>query len=148
MKSVYAKAIAAGANATSPVVLRIKSVVKDLDASDVAADPRITVVGKLGNGASVIEVDRYRTNTQIMQGLAARGRNLSEIAGNTRILVTVQAPDATAEAAFGAPVLFKVPLRAKPGWQRVALDVAVPELTDLMRKLKATPVVLEHVYDY
>lgn len=148
VKSVYAKAIAAGANATSPVVLRIQSVVKDLDAGDVAADPRISIVRKLDDGASVVEVDRYRTNTQIMQGLASRGRNMIEIAGNTRILVTVQAPDQTLPETFGAPILFKVPLRAKPGWQRVALDVPVPALLELMRRLSATPIVLEHVYDY
>ena len=146
-KTLYARLIAVGA-ATSPAPLRIKSVVADLDATDVEADSRIAVVRKLQDGASVIETDRYRTFTEVVRGLAARGRTLREIAGNANILVTIHAPEADMIAIPGAAVLLSVPIRAKPGWKRVALDVRVDRLTALIGELARAGLVLEHVYDY
>jgi hypothetical protein len=146
-KAVYARLIAVGA-AASQAPLRIRSVVEGLDASDLEADPRITLVRTLDSGATIIETDRYRTLTEIITGLALRGRSISEIAGSRRILVTVQVPDSDATRWQGATVLFAVPVRARPGWRRVALDARVAELTGLIRQIKAANVVLEHVYDY
>ncbi|MGH6814250.1 MAG: hypothetical protein ACREC6_00940, partial [Hyphomicrobiaceae bacterium] len=147
-KAIYARLIALGA-AASPAPLRIKSVVMGLDASDAAADPRIKIVQSLEGGATLIETDRYRTFTEIIQGLAARGRSFSEIAGNRNILVTAFVPTAGAAAPpSGAVTLFEVPVAARPGWQRGALDVQVPALTAVIRDLERMGWVLDHVYDY
>jgi hypothetical protein len=146
-KSLYAKVLGAGA-AASPAPLRIKSVVKDLAASDVVADRRITIVQALDGGGAIVETDRYRTFTEIMQGLAARGRNFSEIAGNQNILITVLAPDGKTTLPGGTSLLFEVPVGARPGWRRLALDVKVPGLTAAIREIERTGLVLEHVYDY
>ncbi len=147
VKSVYAKALGALAG-LDPAPLKIRSVVARLDKSDMAADDRITVIKILDDGRTIIETPRYRTFTEIIRGLAARGRNFTEIAGNDDILVTVKAPPGEPLDFAGATPLFEVPIQAKPGWRRVGLDVKVPALTELIRKLATTKVELEHVYDY
>ncbi len=131
-----------------PAPLKIRSVVSGLDKTDTDADPRITVIKTLDDGHTVIDTPRYRAFTEIMRGLAARNRNFTEIAGNDDILVTVKVPPGEAVEFPGAKPLFEVPIQAKPGWRRVGLDVKVPALTDLIRKLTTTKVELEHVYDY
>jgi hypothetical protein len=147
-KSIYARLIAAGAGATMPIVPRIRAVIAPPAANDAAADPRIRVIETRPDGATVIEVDRYRTHTEIMKGLAARGRAYSEIAGNRNILMTVFAPAGTTVLPKGARLLFEVPVGARPGFVRRALDVGVSDLMALIRNLPASGMVLEHVYDY
>jgi hypothetical protein len=147
VKSIYAQLIGLGA-ATMPAAARIRSVVADLDPADMAADPRITLVRHAAQGASIIETDRYRTLTGIMQGLARRGRNLVEIAGNSNILVTVLAPAEQPVILKDATVLLDVPVQGRPGWRRIALDVKVPSLLAMIRQMEGTRLELEHVYDY
>lgn len=145
-KSIYAQLRTAGASA-SPAPLRIKSVVTNLGPTDLAADPRIKLVEMLGS-ASIIETDRYSTFADIMTGMAKRSANFIEIAGNQNILVTVLAPMETTTVPEGAALLFQVPVAARPGWQRLALDVKVPELLELLRSIQRSGLLLEHVYDY
>jgi hypothetical protein len=145
-KAVYAKAIGALAG-LSPVDLRIRSVVVDLDAADVTADPRITLVRRNAN-LSIIDTPRYQTFTEILEKLAERGRDVSEIAGNRNILVTVLAPQCAPFALGEFKTLFTVPMQARPGWCRYALDVRVPRLTFLFRSLAGTKYDIEHVFDY
>jgi hypothetical protein len=146
-KAVYARLIAVGAGASGPVALQIRSVVRGLDGSDVAADNRIKVVRTLDDGAGVIETPRYRAFTEVLAGLAARGRTIAEIAGNDDVLVTVRAPQGTAVDRLGRQ-LFEVALQARPGWRRVGLDVKVPALASVLLQLREQGVELEHVYDY
>jgi hypothetical protein len=146
-KAVYAKLIGLGAAAT-PAPLTIRSVVKDLDPSDLAVASAITLIGKLPDGGSIIETPRYRAFTDILRKLAGRGRNLAEIAGNDDILVTVLASPGAGSALPDARQLFAVPVQARPGWQRLGFDVRVASLLDLMRRIEGTNIELEHVYDY
>jgi len=146
-KAVYAKLIAMGAGASGPVALRLRSVVSGLDASDVAADNRIVVVRRLASGASEIDTPRYRAFTEILAGLAERGRNIVEIAGNDDVLVTVLAPEGRAAEKLGKQ-LFWVPIQARPGWHRLGLDVKVASLASIVRQLRQEGMELEHVYDY
>ena len=147
VKAVYAKALGALAG-LDPAPLKIRSVVSGLDKTDMDADGRITVIKTLDDGRAVIETPRYRAFTEIIRGLSVRGRNFTEIAGNDDILVTVKVPPGEPVEFPGATPLFEVPIQAKPRWRRVGLDVKVPALTELIRKLTATKVELEHVYDY
>lgn len=146
-KAVYARLIAIGAGASGPVALRLRSIVADLDAADAAADRRIAVVRTLPGGAAEIETPRYREYTSILAGLAGRGRNLAEIAGNDDVLITVLAPQGPAADNLGKP-LFEVPVQARPGWRRIGLDVKVASLTSVVRRLRQSGMELEHVYDY
>ncbi|HXE89227.1 MAG TPA: hypothetical protein VN524_20775 [Hyphomicrobiaceae bacterium] len=146
-KAVYARLIAIGAGASGPVALRIRSVVSGLDASDVAADSRIAVVRTLASGASEVETPRYRAFTEVVAGLAERGRNVVEIAGNDDVLITVLAPQGKVADNLGKQ-LFEVPIQARPGWRRIGLDVKVASLASVIRQLRQDGMELEHVYDY
>lgn len=146
LKSLYAKVIAVGA-ASSPAPLRIRSVVVNLSADDLAADARLTLVERRGDKA-IIETDRYATLTDIIRKLAARGLDFSEIAGNQNIMVTVFAKDPVLSAEWGVKTLFAVPVEARPGWQRLVVDVRVGSLAGFIRALDRSELVLDHVYDY
>jgi hypothetical protein len=147
VKSIYARAIGALA-ALSPADLRIRSVVSGLDAGDLAADPRISLIERRPDGTSVIETPRYRAFTDILKGLAGRGRNLIEIAGNDEAFVTALAPTTAAAQDPTARLLFTAPLQARPGWERRGLTIAVSQLAQWMRDAPGSAVALEHVYDY
>jgi hypothetical protein len=145
-KAVYAKAIGALAG-FSPADLRIRSAVVDLGTADIAAEPRLVLVRKEGD-LSVIDTPRYQEFTEILQKLGERGRDISEIAGNRSILVTVLSPQCAPFALEEFPTLFTLPVQARPGWCRYALDVRVPRLTFLFRGLAQTKYEVEHVFDY
>lgn len=144
-KALYAKAIGALAG-LAPASLRIRSVVRGLDETDLAADRRIQIVGTGPNGATIIETPRYREFTEVLAGLANRGREVVEIAGNDDIFVTVLVSSAGA-AAIGAR-LVEVPVQANLGWRRIGVAVKVDALASFLRDLRKTNARIEHVYDY
>jgi hypothetical protein len=146
-KGVYATLIGL-ATALDPAPLKIKSVVRCQRAADLAADPRIAVVASRGAGGTVIETPRYRAFTEILLALAARGCDAVEIAGNDDILATVLAPEGHALDLPGVRPLFAVPLQARPGWQRLGLDVRVAALAELIRRMGGSGAEFEHAYDY
>jgi hypothetical protein len=146
-KAVYAKLIAVAAGASGPAALRLRSVVSGLDAADVASDDRIVVVRRLASGASEIDTPRYRAFTEVLAGLAQRGRDIVEIAGNDDVLITMLAPQGQAGDKLGTE-LFEVPIQARPGWRRIGLDIKVASLASVMRQLRQHGLELEHVYDY
>ena len=146
-KAVYAKLIGFGAGAI-PADLRIRSIVRNAEPADLAADSRIVVIGPIDGGGTMIETPRYRAFTDILLGLAARGRDMSEIAGNDDILITVLARDDAAAGKLNGKRLFLVPVQSKPGWSRIGFDVKVADLLAVIRQLKGTGAELEHVYDY
>lgn len=146
VKAVYAKALGALAG-LSPAAGTIRSVVRGLDATDLAADSRIVVVERRADGDAIVETPRYRAFTDVIAGLAARGRDLVEIAGNDVVLVTVLA-SAGAPVPAGAVPRLAVPVQARPGVERRALDVRVDALAATLRALPASGSTLEHVYDY
>ena len=147
VKAVYAKAIGWLAG-YSPADLRIMSVVRGLDESDLAADRRITRRADLGDGLVLIETPRYQEFTEIVRGLAARDRSVEEIAGNRRILATVLAPAGTSRETAGAREIFSLDIQSRPGWRRSGFDVEVPQLTRLISAVESRGAVFEHAYDY
>ena len=146
-KAVYAKLIGFGAGAI-PAELKIRSVVRNAEPADLVADPRIVVIGPIAGGGTVIETPRYRAFTEILAGLAARGRDLVEIAGNDDILVTILVRDDATAAKIDGNRLFLVPVQSRPGSNRIGFDVKVANLLAVMRQLRTTGAELEHVYDY
>jgi hypothetical protein len=85
--------------------------------------------------------------TEILAGLAVRGRGIVEIAGNDDVLITVLAPQGRAADKLRRQ-LFEVPIQARPGWRRIGLDVKVASLASILRRLPEAGIELEHVYDY
>jgi len=147
VKAIYAKAIGWLAG-YSPADLRIMSVVRGLDASDLAADRRITRVADVGDGLALIDTPRYQEFTEIVRGLGVRGRTVEEIAGNRRILATVLVPAGTSLDAAGARQIFSLEIQARPGWRRIGLDIEVPQLTAVIAAVEARGAKFEHAYDY
>lgn len=146
VKAIYAKLIAQAA-ALAPADLRIRSAINGLTDDDVAAEPRISIVERRADGSAVIETPRYRAFTDILLGLAARGRDVIEIAGQQEIFVTAIAPDAWTPPA-PAQSLFAAPLQARAGYARRGLVLPVPALAGFMREAAQAGVAVEHVYDY
>ena len=145
VKAIYAKAIGAMAG-VSPAPLQIRSVIRGLDDSDLAADKRIKRIEARPDGTAIIETPRYREFTEILLGLAARGRDVVEIAGNDDIFITLLVPPGAPEVK--GERLVSVPLQARPGWRRDGLAVEVPELAELMRSVGRSGAQFEHAYDY
>lgn len=147
VKAAYAAVLKQMAG-LAPADLRIKSIVKDIHESDLAADSRLTRVRDLGNGLTLVETPRYRAFTETLRGLASRGRQVVEIAGNHRILVTVVLSDGASLPAGIADEVFAIPIQSRPGWWRVGLDVPVARLADLIRDIEERGATFEHAYDY
>lgn len=110
-------------------------------------DPRLRPVASLGNGLLAVEAPRYETFTQLMQRLAQSPVQLLEIAGNDDVFVTLLLPEGGRPPA-GAVPLIEMPLRDRPGWRRIGLNVKVPQLLALLREARASGATVEHVYDY
>ena len=150
-KAIYAQGIGFLAG-LDPAPLSIRSVVTGIRADAPPASSGIKVIKSLSDTAAIIETPRYKAFTDIISGLGASGQSFAEIAGNDDILVTVIARNGADIGFPGTNQLFEVPLQARPGERRLGLDVKVPMLTDLIRKMNdktsATGVKLEHVYDY
>ena len=144
-KSVYAQAMQAAAG-LSPADLRIQTIVRGLDAQDLASDTNVHVIRALGGGVSLVETPRYEAYTAILARLSAQGCDFVEIAGNRSVLVTVLAPRAVPDLT-GVHTIFSTNVQTRPEWRRVGLDVAVPNLAALVRHLPSN-FVFEHVYDY
>ena len=112
-----------------------------------AVDPRLRPVARLGGGFTAVEAPRYAQFSDLMNRLAATPLELSEIAGNDDIFVTLLLP-AAVRAPAGPGRLFEIPLEDRPGWRRVGLSVKVVRLLPLLRATRAAGGELEHVYDY
>ena len=148
-KAVYGAAIGvASATALGAADQEIHTVVAGLDAAGAARDTRITVVRELGAGRTLIRTPRYRAYTEVLVGLARQGRDVVEIAGNQRILVTALVPPGPLPSLPGATRLFEAPIQSRPDRRRVGLDVTVPRLAATIRTLESAGASVEHVYDY
>ena len=104
-------------------------------------------MARLADGYLAVETPRYEEFTQLMLRLAATPIELSEIAGNDDIFVTLLLP-ANVRPPASAIVMAEVPLEDRPGWRRVGLNVKVPRLLGLIRGTRAAGGEVEHVYDY
>lgn len=148
-KALYGAVIGyASATALGPSDLEIQTVVLGLDPTDAARDARITIVRELGAGRTLIRTPRYQAYSDLLVELARRGRDVAEIAGNHRILVTILAPKAPLPPLPGTTELFEIPIQSRPDRRRIGLDVAVEQLAAAIRALERAGVVIEHVYDY
>jgi hypothetical protein len=145
-KALYAQLIKALAG-LNPAPLRLQSVVKGYAGGVSAIAKKIDVIKDVGNGAILIETQRYQEFTDIVGALAFVGVDFVEIAGNTNILVTIVAPSGSPDPALGRR-LFSVPIQARPGKVRIGTDVRVDRLGDFVRALPGAKLELEHVYDY
>ena len=148
VKAVYGALIGyASAAVLGAADRQIETVVVGLDSTD-AADPRVTIVRSVGGDRTLIRTPRYQAYSDLVVRLARRGRNIAEIAGNDRILVTVLAPTAPLPPLAGATPLFEATIQSRPDRRRVGLDVSVEQLAATIRRLERASAPIEHIYDY
>ncbi len=148
-KAVYGALIGyASATTLGAADLEIQTVVVGLEPGDVAREPKIRIVRELGGGRTLIRTPRYQAYTDLLVRLARRGRDVAEIAGNHRILVTVVAPPGPVPPLPGVAELFEARIQSRPDRRRLGLDVSVEHLAAAIRALEASGASVEHIYDY
>jgi hypothetical protein len=145
VKAIYATLLAQAA-ALSPATLTIRSVVQGGDPADATGD--IKLIERRPDGAMIIETPRYRAFTKIVLALVERKRTFQEIAGNHEVLVTVLARSESQLHLASTRELFRVPVQARPGWERRGIVLPVDMLGGLAREIQTAGGEFEHVYDY
>ena len=137
-KAAYGAVIGYASTATLGASdLDIYTVFVGLDGSDQAREPQIRVVRELGGGRTLVRTPRYQAYSDLVVRLARRGRNVAEIAGNRRILITVLAPVGPQPPLPGTSELFEVAIQSRPDRRRLGLDVSVEQLGATIRALEA-----------
>lgn len=138
-KSAYAEVIADAVQEIGVDALRMRSVIEGIPADQLERFPGVVVIEELGEGI-LVETDRYRTFTGLLQDWAKGGANMVEIAGNDEILFTIISDDAEFDGA-----LYSFPRQGYDDWRHLIL-VPVTDLLERIRDLKGAR--LEHVHDY
>ena len=105
-------------------------------------------VKQVGPEAFIVDIPRYQEFTGIASKLAERGVRFVEIAGNSRIIVSVIAPESWHYERSNAEKLFSSVILTHPERKRVVIGCDVGGLTDVLRELRAEGIEVEHVYDY
>jgi hypothetical protein len=148
-KAIYGAVIGyASTTALGTADLEIDTVVAGLDVGDQTREPQLKVVRELGAGRTLIRTPRYQAYSDLLVRLARRGRNIVEIAGNRRILITVLTPTGPRPSLAGTTELFEVAIQSRPDRKRLGLDVAVDDLGGGIRALETAGATIEHIYDY
>ncbi|MBI1891924.1 MAG: hypothetical protein HYS18_14855 [Burkholderiales bacterium] len=149
IKAVYGKLIEWATHAAYEEALMTTRVVADRMPEKLPDGLDIKVVKKLDDGRVVLDLPRYYKFRVAATDLANRGLSLTDIAGNTSvILVTVWTDGALSHSFLRHRVLFEQPLLTVPGRKRIALVIPVAELSDFLRTAERQSLTVEHVYDY
>jgi len=141
IKGAYAWLIKKATKAAYEEPLPVTAVVIDRLPAGIEKDlPELKVVT-----STLVLVPRYDKFMYYAAGLAAKGANFEEIAGNrTPILVSALVP----ETWQAEGTLLEQPILTRPHTKRVLLQVPVASLAPLLKRLAADGARLEHVYDY
>lgn len=138
-KGAYAQVIAQAVEGIGADELRLRSVVAGLSEDQLRAIDGVEVVGRDPKGV-MIETDRYRAYTNLLQRLAQAGGDMVEIAGNDTILFTAISGNPTAQDA-----LYSFQRQGYGDWRHLIV-VPVGALAQRLRGLEDLR--LEHVHDY
>lgn len=147
VKSVWGQAMGGASQSTYGAETEVIRAWVRPNGVDVAGMPGVLAVEDLGEGALLLSLQRYEPFTATVQALVDAGIDIVEIAGGTRIVVQVTAPAGRDLALYGDVVL-AWPILTEPGMQRVALEVAVHRLDEVLPALRAAGARIEHLYDY
>ena len=111
----------------------------------------IKPIAAQAGGAATLTVPRYASFKEHAIALARQGVDFREVAGNgesAAILITVVAASGWQIPHERARIVFTQPILTRPERARVAFAVPVGALAELLRRLQATGVQVEHIYDY
>lgn len=126
----------------------IMAVMRGLTTDDLAAEPRLRIIDILAPDTNLVILPRYQVFTDIVVALSRKGREIPEVAGNSRILLTALLPGGATSADLAPAALFTMPLSSRPGWRRAGFDVALRELPGWVARLDAANAAIEHLFDY
>jgi FAD/FMN-containing dehydrogenase len=104
--------------------------------------PGVLAVEALGEGEVLLSLRRHEPFTAAVQELSRRGVELVEVAGGERVVVQVRV-DADWDGSLWGDEVFSWPILTEPGRKRVALEVPVRHLDEILPVLGP----IEHVYD-
>jgi hypothetical protein len=96
----------------------------------------------------VLSLPRYEPFTEAVTTLAREGVQFVDIAGNHTIVMTVIAPRAWSDAAELGQVVCEWPILTRQEEKRVAIAVSVERLHEVIPRMEASGVRMDHVYDY
>ncbi|MFC6518549.1 hypothetical protein ACFQAT_01070 [Undibacterium arcticum] len=80
--------------------------------------------------------------------LVGKGVRFREIAGNGDILITSVVPAEWRYDLLAGKVLFEKPILTGPLAKRIAINVPVKSLDQVLSQLTAKKFLIEHIYDY
>ena len=96
----------------------------------------------------IVAVPHYQGFTNALPPLARAGVQFEEVAGNDEMLATLIAPNEwSCDLSAGRP-LFTMSLLSDPARKRVAVQVPVKSLSQILREMDAKGLQLEHLFDY
>jgi hypothetical protein len=152
IKALYGWAIEKATKASYEEALPVTALVVDqLPEQTTLPNTEIKLLAKLEDGAALIIVPRYAAFKSHALALSRQAANFREIAGNgesASILLSVLVPTGWNIPTDGARVVFAQPILTRPGTERVAFVVPVRSLGELLRRLDADRIDIEHIYDY
>ncbi|SEM90944.1 hypothetical protein SAMN04488003_10689 [Loktanella fryxellensis] len=141
IKAAYAQVIGAAVAVMPPDALRLRMIVRGLDATTLSGLPEVTVIRTRPEGVE-IDTPRYAALTMLLQQMAAEGGDFVEIAGNDDILMTVTTDAEEAEGALSSMT------RQGSRDRRHLILLPVTALAQRLRDMDGTNVTLEHIHDY
>jgi hypothetical protein len=110
--------------------------------------PQVKIVKATGPGEFIVDIPRYQEFTAIASTLAERDIHFVEIAGNSRITISVLAPQAWRYGHSDAQLLFSSQILTRPELQRFVMGCEVTSLSNVIETLRSEGVRIEHIYDY
>jgi len=110
--------------------------------------PRVKVVKQAGPQAFIVDIPRYQEFTAVASELADHDIHFVEIAGNSRITVSILAPQSWRYDRPDAQQLFSAPILTRPEWKRAVLGCDVASLSAVIKTLRSEGIGVEHIYDY
>lgn len=112
-------------------------------------DPSVKVATVEDPFYSVLILPRYDEFNRNVVQLAKQNVEFLEVAGNSKIGLTVKASNAAfTKDQKNMEVVHDWPILTQPGRRRYALSVDVQSLSDLLRQFDGNDVTLDHIYDY
>lgn len=122
--------------------------IDDSDATLLQQLPRVKIVKQVGAQEFIVDMPRYQEFTAVASEFADHDVRFVEIAGNSRITISVLAPQSWRYDRPDAQQLFSTPILTRPEWKRVVLGCDVASLSAVIKTLRSDGIGVEHIYDY
>jgi hypothetical protein len=110
--------------------------------------PRVKILKQAGAQAFILDMPRYQEFTALAVELTDRDIHFVEIAGNSRITISVLAPQSWHYDRPDAQLRFSAPILTRPEWKRDVLGCDVALLSAVVKTLRSEGIGIEHIYDY